>query len=246
MHGVIHGWELLLKTYREGCRVIPEVRIHENRVNGQTYYIAETDREADFEFKGRTLMKMWDVREERTYYPKDIDKWIRDKRSPLKEVYDAVKDALDDYIRDPYGHKDYRAWIHKRNLTALNNIRKAENELKKKALSMKRACEKEPPVIHKRGGLCPEWLWVDNPEYIVIRGKTYLISEYRTLNEARRSAVSNDKSAKIYKRAGSQYQYVGTVRYGEIGAYKMVYFMNKNGAFQMNDDGSLAGALYRW
>lgn len=238
--------DLLNRTYKEGCKTVPEVRIHENKVNGQIYYIAETDREVDFEFKGRTLMKMWDSREERTYFPKDINEWIKNRYSPLKEIYDAVKSALDEYIRDPYDHKWYRSYIHKQNLTALNNIRKAENELKKKAPSMKRACEKEPPVTHKRGGLCPDWLWVDNPEYILIRGSTYFIQEFRTLNEARRHAVSKDKSAKIYKRAGDKYQYVGTVRYGEIGAYRMAYFMNKNGAFQMNDDGSLAGALYRW
>ena len=53
---------------------------------------------------------------------------------------------------------------------------------------------------------------------------------------------------KIYKRSSKtfHYQYIGTVLYGAIGRYRMMYFINKNGAFQMNSDGSLAGALYRW
>ena len=238
------------KTYRQDCKVVPEVKIHENRVNGQIYYIAETDRDLDFEFKGKTLVKMWDAREERTYYPEAIES-LRWSNKDFKEVYDSVVSMVSYYIRDPFEQKWQRSYVHKQNLVALNNIRKAENELKKRIPAIKRSCETERPVIHKRDRMCPDFLWVDHPEYITMCPNQY-VCEHRTLNDARKWGMRHIEPnrtyppVKIYKKTGQFYNYVGSVMNGEIGAYVMSYFLNKNGAFQMKWDGSLAGALYRW
>lgn len=244
--------DLLSRTYREGCKTIPEVKIHENKVNGQTYYIAETDKDVDFEFKGTTLVKMWDAREERTYYPETVKKYA--KQEPLKEIYDSAVRMLYEYIKNPHGYKDVRASIHKRNLIALNNIRKAENEFRKRIPSLKESIMTEPPVaLHmEEGKQSSDFIWSGDLEYITMAYGFFTVGR-RTLNEARKRSILIEEqnqpyspTVRIYRKAGRLHQFVGKVEYGDIGAYRMIYFMNKNGAFQMNDDGSLAGALYRW
>lgn len=243
--------DLLSRTYREGCKTEPEIRIHENKVNGQMYYIAETDREVDFEFKGTTLVKMWDAREERTYYPETVKKYA--KHEPLKEIYDSAVRMLYEYIKNPHGYKDVRASIHKRNLVALNNIRKAENEFRKKIPALKKSVLATPPVTYKRGeNPFFDHAWATNLEYVSM-DYGYPPIGHRTLNEARKRGILVEimnqtvpLPINIYKRSGVSYHFVGMVGYGDVGAYRMIYFMNKNGIFQMNGDGSLAGALYRW
>lgn len=240
--------KILDAKYDYGCEVEPEVIIHPQRINDQTYYIAETTEDVDFEFKGKKLVKMWDVKEERTYYPDAVMKMVKDKDSLLHDLYKRVTNVLDLYINKPSEYMHVSTNTHRRNVYALNNIRKAENSLSKKAVTIRRGCESEPPYIYER----PTW-----PEYIAVVKDRYVHEAY-TVNNARMEGIrridreyTSDREAmyvKIYKKSSKafHYQYIGTVLYGAIGKYRMMYFINKNGAFQMNSDGSLAGALYRW
>lgn len=221
--------------YIHGCEVEPEVVIHEQRINGQTYYIAETTEDVDFEFKGKKLVKMWDVREQKTYYPDAVAKILKGKDNLLLPLYKKAVKMLNLYINNISEYVKEGAEIKNRNRYALNEIRKRENALSKDAIAIKKECMNEPPYTYTRP---------THPEYIgVYNGR---VEEFYTLNDARRFGIWCASSVKIYKKTSKNYQYAGTVRFGYIGKYEMKYFLNKNGAFQMNSDGSLAGALYRW
>lgn len=236
--------DLLSIHYYKGCEVKQEVIIHPQRINDQMYYIAETTEDVDFEFKGKKLVKMWDVKEERTYYPDAIMKMVKDKDNLLHGLYENVTYMLDLYINKPSEYRRICTNTHRKNIYALNNIRKAENDLSKKTATIKRNCEKKPPYAYDR----PTW-----PEYIAVP-KGHNANGAQTMNDARKIGIQYvDQNygayqiyVDIYKKSSKMYTYVGSVIHSDVGRYDMVYFLNKNGAFQMNGDGSLAGALYRW
>lgn len=220
----------LIPRYLYGIQ--PVIRIHHTRINNEDYYIAETSEGVDFEFKGNKAVKMWDVKEEKTYFPSTFQKWIKDPDNMLCGLYYQAERALNLY------HSNYNRYY---------------NEMKHRAWTLKEADKVDNKKDHLR--IPPLSLFKGyryNPPYIVKSNDGRYINEagFLDLNDARKMCIENiwpNGRWRIYKKTESRYEYVGSVEFDRIGRYEMtIYFANKNGAFMMDKNGKLLGALYRW
>ena len=222
--------DFLRPRYQYG--VHPVVHIHHTRINNEDYYIAETSEGVDFEFKGNKAVKMWDVKEEKTYFPSTFQKWINDPDNMLCGLYYQAERALNLY------HSNYNRYHNEMKqrtsiLNSLDNVNKKNEHLRVPSLSLYKGYRYNPPYIVKSND-----------------GRCINEAGFLDLNDARKMCIENiwvNGRWKIYKKTETRYEYVGSVELNKIGRYDtMIYFANKNGAFRMDTKGRLTGALYRW
>ena len=239
----------LIPFVRYEYRMEPVLDIHPTKINNEIYYIIETSKNVDFEFKDGKAIKMWDVERERTYFPATFMKWVKDDTHPLHDLYEDILENFELYF------KNYNKFYNKmKQRKRINDaIRQTVENAQKSVLAQKNRLTKIPPLTpyvkkfyYNGGG------YVSDPPYILTDDGSYIYpTACDDLDYARKCGIheadhNRGKAVRIYKRAKDCYEYVGTVERGQIGIYTMTYFANKNGIFRLDENGKLMGALYRW